>query len=993
MREPIIEPAKPPQRCMASFETVFVGRERELSAFESAFDAALGGGRQIVTLYGEPGIGKTRCARAFAESAEDRGALVLWARCYEGPGSPPFWPWIQLVRNLVEASSANEAALLMGSGRREIGLLVPELAEVEDGDQESQDSLGDALDAGRHRIFDAVARLFSAAACQVPLVLIFDDVHWADPVSLALLQFVARSLERSRIVLVCTYRETELRRGHPLLDLLGEFSGNSASARLRLRGLESDEVTALSRALLGSAAYPSGLEKMLVHRTDGNPFFVIELLRVMLEDESYGDGMPQRIPDGVRETIGRRLSRLSRTVNEVLASASVLGRDFRAVEVASIGPHGIEESFAALAQAETAGMVTIVDAANGRYRFTHALIRETLYEELSLLDRMRLHGLAGDALVSLNVGQEREALARIATHYTHAASIGRVDEAASYSHQAGDEAMRLDAYAEALAHYEEATQALSLNGRGDDPRLHDLVLGRARALKCLGSIAAAVEVLKNAIRHAREGDDAALLAELAGLLTYLTQQTSQAHQFALLESALELLPEGDSDVRAASLAAFAVACRTTGDQSRAATLVEESIAMAGRLQDLGTLGHCCMTGGIALRGDPGALPRRLEIGAMLLESAERAEDGQLLAEGYFWQSLSLIEAGEIAAAERLLDRYANLPAARVGLHEYRVGILQTQLLLMRGEYAGLEARIDALLAIGSKTRREDAEGVYGAQMFALKRDLGRLQQLAPLVQGLARQAPGKIWRPGLMILYTELGLHAEAEAELDALSTDDFASVAHDDMRIACLVYASEACYALNKADCGTQLLALLEPFADRLVSHPTAVCMGSANLYLAMLATASGDDASARDYYERALDHNAAVAAWPALARTECRYARLLLDSGSHQEAERARSLLRDAEQIATRLGMQSLSAEVSALQQVDGAEIYPDGLTAREAEVLELIAIGRSNKDVAKALSISLNTVATHVRNILNKTHCANRTEAAAYAARNELTRETRS
>jgi DNA-binding CsgD family transcriptional regulator len=391
---------------------------------------------------------------------------------------------------------------------------------------------------------------------------------------------------------------------------------------------------------------------------------------------------------------------------------------------------------------------------------------------------------------------------------------------------------------------------------------------------------------------------------------------------------------------------------------------------------------------MALRGNPEQLHRRLLLGQEYIGVAQSTGSPDLLAEAYHWQALNYFESGQLEELEALLDHYDNLSAARFGLHQYQTGAHRVTLALLRGDWTDLENRIEELLEIGTKTRRDDADGVYGAQMFALNRDLGRLHALAPQIKEIAASATRRIWEPGLMLIYAEIGLLSEARGIFDRLVERVCRVIRRDDMYMTCLVFCAETCCALADADRAKSLYELLRPYGRQTANHPTAVCFGATELYLAMLASTANWPDLAREHFHQALSLNRAMRAWPFLARTLFRYGAFLVTRQAEAERRLGLQQLREAEQLASRLRMTRLVVDIDALLHTrDDGVTFPDDLTAREVEVLRLLAIGRTNKDVSLVLAISLNTVATHVRNILNKTQCANRTEAATYAIRHGL------
>ena len=314
----------------------FVGRERELAALQAALaDAAAGHGR-IVLLAGEPGVGKTRLAQELAAYARQRGALVLVGRCYEGEGAPPFWPWVQMIRTYVMDCDPVLLRQEMGLGAADIAQVVPEVREQL---PDLTAAPGVESEQARFRLFDSVTMFFQAAARRQVQVLIVDDLHWADIPSLLLLQFVAREVREARVLVLGTYRDLGLPRGHALLQALGEIVRVPGSQTLSLRGLSEPEV---ARFLECSGLQPfEPLVTAVYHATEGNPFFMTEVVRLLAQEEYQaairGPQSAMAIPQGVRAAVERRLHALSAECQQVLTLAAVMGRE---VDVAALEAAG-----------------------------------------------------------------------------------------------------------------------------------------------------------------------------------------------------------------------------------------------------------------------------------------------------------------------------------------------------------------------------------------------------------------------------------------------------------------------------------------------------------------------------------------------------------------------------------------------------------------------------------------------------------------------------
>jgi tetratricopeptide (TPR) repeat protein len=472
------------------YRRTFVGRENETRQLHQAYDAAVSGQGGLVMVVGEPGIGKTALCEQLATYVQLRGGKTLVGHCYEeGSLSLPYLAFVEAMRSYVLARDPEGLRSDLGTGAAEVARIVSEVRDrvpVE---------LRDATDPedDRWRLLNAVSTFLRNAASVQPLVIVLEDLHWSDRGTLDLLLHVARNLEGARLLIVGTYRDVEVDRTHPLSATLADLRRIGTFLRIPLRGLTVDEVHRMYEAIRGNSVPWAQAE--LVHRqTEGNPLFVQEVLRYLVEEGIVvreggqyvaPEGPGVGIPEGLRDVVGKRLSRLSEKTNQILSIAAVIGREFRLDVLVQVAGLAEEDLVSALEEA-TGRAIVEQQAGFGfqlTFRFTHAFFRQTLYEELFAARRIRIHQQVARALETTYGQRVQEHASELAEHFANSSDPADLEKSVQYSQMAAQRAMAVFAYAEAVRHYEQALKAQDVLDPDDREKRCDLLLALGETLK------------------------------------------------------------------------------------------------------------------------------------------------------------------------------------------------------------------------------------------------------------------------------------------------------------------------------------------------------------------------------------------------------------------------------------------------------------------------------------------------------------------------------
>jgi len=898
---------------------VFVGRDQEMSELQVALHETLSGRGQVVMLVGEAGSGKTRLAEQLATYSRMRGAHVLIGRCYEGDGAPAFWPWIEVLRAYVRNMETPLLKATMRSGAADIAHLV---ADVRERLPNLSPQLSLEPEQARFRLFDSITSFLKNGANLCPLVLIIEDLHWADVPSLMLLQFLVRDFTDVRMLVVSTYRDTKLGRHHPLAQTLAELARQGFTKRVSLAGLTEAHVARFIELTTGVS--PSEALVSAVYRdTEGNPFFVNEVVKLLVEegrlDEPLRGTLRMPLPQGVREVIGRRLDHLSETCNTVLTVASVIGREFTIGELEQLCDAPESQLIQVLEEAVAAKLIVEMPRP-GEYNFVHALIRETLSSDLGTMRRVRLHRRIGEVLEKL-YGKDLDAhVTELAYHFLQAATSGGLDKAISYALRAAERANRLLAYEESADHYERALSALALKEEPDEQCRCYVLLGLADAETKAGNADKGWETFQNAATIARKLAAPELFARAAlgsgSWAIGVRYGKVDEVQVGLLEEALAKLPNDDSALRAKVLAQMALACyHVPGD--RRLLLSQSALEMARRVGDAAAQVAALFSRAISLEGYEKA-HERLEVATEIVSTAARLGNKEMALRGHLRRIRELLEFGDLAGVDREIEIYSRLAdELRQPIYLWLKPFFKSSRAILEGRFDDCERLLQESLTIGQRAQDQTAILFFATNMTILRRLQGRYLEIEPRVKDFIEKYPSIAgWRASLANIHAELGWCDQARAEFEALAIRDFADFPRDGAWLASMCNLAQVCAYLHDSIRAVALYEILLPFAARSIAVGSCSAFyGLVSRYLGLLAaTVSRWDEAAR-HFEDCLASCRRMGARPTEADAQYDYAAMLLVFGRPEDRTKAGALLEQALATATKLGMAKVVADAQLL------------------------------------------------------------------------------
>jgi hypothetical protein len=904
-----------------------IGRQRELDAMVATLDAVADGSGRLFLLEGEPGIGKTHLARALSEQARARKFAVVWGRCWEEGGAPAYWPWTQVLRALLRQRGRDR--LLEGdvAALQRLAPIVSEVAAIVPDDA----SNGDAP-AGQFALFDAVTTLLQDTVAEQPTVLVLDDLHAADHDSLRLLQFLARDLPQCRLLVVGTFRGDDASQAGADA-LLGKLARDGHV--LPLRGLTEAQVAALVEHVAGEPASADVVRS--VHRaTRGNPLYVDSITHLLVAEDRLqfdsdqggeAEAVALPLPPSIRDATRSRLAYLDAESRSVLRVAAVIGRTFTLPVLGIVVGRPPDALLDLLDLAVNRGTIRPSATVAGSFVFEHILVRDALYRELEPSRRAELHWQVGTALEEVNAGDLEPYVAELAHHFLLAIGPGReAARAVEYSKRAGDRAMAQTAHEEAAAHYRRALGTLVAAGSNDPIRRCDLLLAlgaaRTRSGDTTGGRATHLEAAALA-RERRLGTHLAAAAiGYAGITGYHFSGRRDETLVALLEEALAVLEPGDSDMRVRLLARLSVALYWSDLDGRRFELSEEAVAMARRLRDPGTLALAIHSRRYAQWG-PDNFEQRLADGARSRTLAFEANELELAVSASRWRFTDLLEDGDIAAADRELDAYAEL-AQRLHQPFLLAYTAQFRALraIMQGRFRDGEALAEDARQQAQRAGNPLANLVHGSQLLPVWWLCRRHEELDTFLGALRTSPPHPATTSVMAMIHAELGDRETAAALLEQLAAPGFRKLRRDMLFLPGLIRLTLVSASLNDASHSEEIYDQLRPFFGRVVvvGAPAQACWGAVDHYLGVLAALFGRHQWAAEHFEAALLIGARLGAPAMLAQTRLEFGSLLLNTVGG-DRDRGMAMLSAAGRTAYALDLQRMIERLDAVVDADSA------------------------------------------------------------------------
>ncbi len=887
-----------------------VGRLLESEDLVSLLDDATAGMGGVATLAGEAGIGKTTLARQLSTLAEQRGIPAVWGVGASAETARPYWHWIQVVRAIAARREGPEIFKTLGAVGAWLSTIVPDLEFGLPRGERGPSPVG--AEEGRFHLYDALLRLLEIAAERSGLVVVLDDLHFADEASLLALSYISRAVGDKRILIVCTHRDLELeesrRDAAPFSELVRPTLG------IVLKGLPPGDVRRMIESRRDVPA-PEALVERIHHLTGGNPLFVSELLSLIeaeqeLDDSAVAAGaMP--LPAGVRDAITARLAMLSAEGREMLSVASVIGQQFRAGTLAAAAGTPAVELLELLDEAVRLRLVRPTTQYADGYGFHHGLIQATLYDAIPRGRRLALHDAVARALERDPAVVAGEGLAEIAHHYLEAAPAHDPHRAIEYARRAGDRAMETFAYDQAVGMYR---GALGVTGLTESQR-GELLQALGEAQMRVGDTDAARQTLLRAADAARVRNDPVAFAHAALGCTIwgLTNGTDEQLVGLAQEAVARLEPVDEPGLMARVEGLLAAAIYWSGEVERRERLAEDALRLAReeearrRDRESGqTLGYVLGRYLLARWGPQSAI-RDVPVSDEVVELAQRLGDTELELLIRNWRISVLMELGRFAAVDQEIARVEQMaedlrqPRAMVFLplhYALRAGTM--------GRFDEAEGLNSSSAEIGRELRGSTSDLAGSAQLLMLRLLQGRLPELEQPLRTLAASRPEMVgYACALAAMLTQAGRPAEAQAELERLTASGLDGFPKDCTHLLMLALVGDVAAELGDATRARQIYEWLMPYSGRWVVSAGASALWPVDRSLGRLAVTLGSIDVALNHIAGARAQAERAGALPAATLAILDEARALLIRGRPEDQDHIRRLAHQVLEQAQQIGM----------------------------------------------------------------------------------------
>jgi len=904
-----------------------VGRESELALLAERWQQAAEGEGQVVVLCGEPGVGKSRIAHTLRLRVADAPDACLQYQCSPFFSNTALYPVIEQLKRAAGFAAADAPAerlakleaLLERAGGAVADAAVLHAALLSLPTEGRYPTLELSPQRKKERTIEVIADQLERLSRMQPILLVFEDVHWIDPTTRELIDHLIPRAAAARILMLITHRP----------DFEPPWGGHAHLTRHALNRLSRRQCAQLATRL-APKPLPEALLAHIVDKTDGVPLFVEEMTKAVIESDLLIDSEDGyalrgaleslRIPATLHDSLMARLDRLL-PVKELAQIGAVIGREFGHELLAAVSPMSEAELGAALESFVRSELIYRRGTPpQATYVFKHALVQDAAYNSLLKSKRVELHERIAGMLEKRFPDTAGTAPEIIARHYTAA---GHAAQAVPYLLKAGQNAMARAANREAVGHFNrglELLRALQPSRERDAGEL-DLLIELGEAQMRGGESFEPMRTFEQAAAKADALDDTGRLARAAIGYAEASWRPGlhSPPSVHLLRRANAALGAEDGMLKARVLASLVLQLGMAGATDEAHRVRQQAEAMAKRLGDpvsvAITLFRGVVTAGwssAALKDLESKLPTLQEI----KRHARRVGDMQHLFDILPSLVSGLAWLGDVSAAAAELEEWAPLAEQqRQPFFLYYLLSSRAAFALFAGRFEESEKHAQEALTVGQNMPGLDAPGMYGVQMFSLRREQGRLRELAPLLDHFVKATPREsTWRPALALVYSEIGMLEEARKEFEQLARDHFA-VAEDTTWINCMGMLAEVCWFLRDAARAAPLYERLSPYAHcNVVAAPTVACYGVAARHLGMLAATMQRWEEAERHFEQALEANMRQGGAPSVAHTRYQYAAMLRARGESADRARISALLSESLATARGLGMNALAERVAS-------------------------------------------------------------------------------